>query len=188
MDSKKITGSNIYLMATYAIMTALMCIFGPVSVPIGPIPISLTNLILYFSIYIIGMRGTTISYIVYMLLGVVGLPVFSGYQGGVAKLAGPTGGYLIGFVLLALISGFAFEKSSGKLRVPVTIGGMIAGTLVAYIFGTVWFVAMMQCEVAYALSVCVFPFIPFDLAKIVIASALGMAVRKPLCKQGFISE
>lgn len=178
--------SKIYMITTYAMMTALMCIFGPMSVPIGPIPISLTNLILYFAIYLIGTKGTSLAYIVYLLIGVVGLPVFSGYQGGIGKLAGPTGGYLIGFILLIIASGIAFEKAPEKLRIPVTIAGMIVGTFFAYLFGTIWFVYQMDCEVSYALTVCVFPFIPFDLAKIVIATILGMAVRKPLKKQGLI--
>ena len=173
-------------LTTFAIFTALMCIFGPMSVPIGPIPISLTNLILYLAIYLIGAVGSTASYGVYLLLGLVGLPVFSGYQGGIGKLAGPTGGYFIGFIFITLISGFCFEKAQGKFRIPITFAGMIVSTLIAYFFGTVWFIYQMDCEVAYALSVCVFPFIPFDLAKMVLATILGIAVRKPLVKQGLI--
>ena len=95
--------SQIYQLACCALMAALMCIFGPMSVPIGPVPVSLTNLVIYFTVYLIGMKGATVSYLIYMLLGIVGLPVFSGYQGGLAKVAGPTGGYLVGFILMALI-------------------------------------------------------------------------------------
>lgn len=181
-----INKSKIYYMTTYALMAALMCIFGPMSVPIGPIPVSLTNLILYFAIFLIGTKGTTISYVVYLLLGIAGLPVFSGYQGGIAKVAGPTGGYLLGFIPMVVICGICYAKAQGKLNIPVTVVGMILGTAVAYLFGTIWFVMQMDCEVSYALSVCVFPFIPFDLAKIVIANILGRAVRKPLIKQGLI--
>ena len=177
---------KIYLITSYAIITALICIFAPMSVPIGPIPISLTNLVLYFAIYLIGFKGTTISYVVYLLLGLVGLPIFSGYTGGPAKIVGPTGGYLVGFIFITVLAGLTFDLVKGKLRIPLTIVAMIVTTAICYAFGTVWFVQQAECDYAYALSVCVFPFIPFDLGKIVIGTILGMAVRKPLVKQGFI--
>ena len=85
-----------------ALMAALTCILGPMSIalPFTPVPISFTNLVIYFSIMVIGMKRGTISYLVYLLIGAVGLPVFSGFSGGLAKLAGPTGGYLVGFIFL----------------------------------------------------------------------------------------
>lgn len=179
--------TNLYLMVTYAIVTALLCIFAPMSVPIGPIPVSLTNLVLYFAICILGTKGTLASYIVYLLLGLVGLPVFSGFQGGPAKLIGPTGGYLVGFIITILIAGIFFEKSSQKIKIPMTFLGMLLGTAAVYFFGTAWFVIQMKCEIGYALGVCVFPFVPFDVAKMVIAIAVGMSVRKALVKAGLIA-
>ena len=191
-DHKNIKGdflmenkTKIYTLTTYAIVAALLCIFGPISIPIGPIPVSLTILIICLSVYLVGMKGAVISYCIYLLLGAFGLPVFSGYQGGLAKLAGPTGGYLIGFIPLALISGFFFEKTKGNLI--WTVIGMIIGIAVDYVFGTAWFVIQMDCEIGYALSVCVIPFIPIDLAKVVIANILGKLVRKPLLKAGLVS-
>ena len=177
--------SQIYQFACCALMAALMCIFGPMSVPIGPVPVSLTNLVIYFTVYLIGMKGATVSYLIYMLLGIVGLPVFSGYQGGLAKVAGPTGGYLVGFILMALICGFVMEKSN--VNIPITVVGMIVGTLVAYAFGTVWFVQLMDVTYSYALTVCVFRFIPFDLAKIGIATVLGKVVRMALIRADLIT-
>lgn len=174
----------IYQLTTCAVMAALMCILGPMSIQIGPIPVSFTNLVIYLAVYLLGMKWATISYVVYMLLGAVGLPVFSGYAGGLAKLAGPTGGYLIGFIFMALICGFVMEKSHAN--VPITVVGMYAGTLVAYLFGTIWFVLEMQCTVWYALTVCVFPFLLVDLAKILIATALGKAVRAALVKSNLL--
>lgn len=178
--------SMIYQMTTCALMAALMCVLGPMSIPIGPVPVSFTNLVIYLAVYLLGMKGATISYIVYMLLGAVGLPVFSGYEGGLAKLAGPTGGYLVGFILMALICGFCMEKSHANAL--ITILGMILATLVAYLFGTVWFVLQMKCKVWYALTVCVFPFIPFDIAKILIATALGKSVRVALTKANLLPQ
>lgn len=174
------------ILATCALMAALMCICGPLSVPIGPVPISLTNLVLYFCLFILGTKNTTLSFIVYLLLGLVGLPVFSGFSGGFGKLAGPTGGYLIGFIPMVIIAGLIMYKF--RLQPVISVLAMIAGTLVAYLFGTIWFVFQAQCEISYALSVCVFPFIPFDIAKMVIATIIGKAVRIPLLKAGIITN
>lgn len=95
-------------MALIGVMTAVTCILGPFSIPLpfSPVPISFTNLAIYLAAYVLGMKACTISYLIYMLLGMVGVPVFSGFTAGVGKLAGPTGGYLVGFILMALIVGF----------------------------------------------------------------------------------
>ena len=92
-------------MALIGVMTAVTCILGPFSIPLpfSPVPISFTNLAIYLAAYVLGMKACTVSYLIYMLLGMVGVPVFSGFTAGVGKLAGPTGGYLVGFILMALI-------------------------------------------------------------------------------------
>lgn len=173
-----------YQLAVAALFTALMCIFGPISLPIGPVPISLTNLVIYIAVFLVGMKLGTTSYVVYLLLGAVGLPVFSGYAGGLGKLAGPTGGYLIGFIPMAIIAGIAVEKWMSKKYMIVIF--MVLGTLVAYALGTVWFVYMMKCEIWYALTVCVFPFLIGDGIKIAVATVLGSLIRGRLMKMGFI--
>lgn len=184
--TKASTKFIIYDITTCALFAALMCIFGPMSVPIGPVPISLTNLVIYVAVYLLGTREATISYVIYLLLGAVGLPVFSAYSGGMGKLLGPTGGYLIGFIFMAIISGIAMKLS--RVNVFITAAGMIVGTLVAYAFGTAWFVYVAKYTWGAALKVCVYPFIPFDLAKIVIASIIGKAVRVSLVKAGLLPE
>ena len=142
---------SVKTMTMCAIMAALMCILGPMSIPIGAVPISFTNLVIYLTVYLLGAKKGCISYLIYMLLGVVGLPVFSGYTGGIV-----------------------LEKTNRNI--VWSFVGMVAGTAIAYLFGTVWFVIQAQCTVGYALSVCVMPFIPFDLLKMVIAIALGKVV------------
>lgn len=176
--------SKVYQMAACAIMSALLCVLGPNSLPIGPIPISLTNLVIYLTVYILGAKGSVVSYLIYILLGAIGLPVFSGYQGGVGKIVGPTGGYLVGFIFIALIGGLVIEKT--RANIWFTGIALICATAITYLFGTVWFIAQMDCTWGYALSVCVFPFIPFDLGKIVVASVLGKAVRKGLMSAGLL--
>jgi|GEM_PF-22873 len=161
MKSKKVT---IYQLTFMAMMAAVTCILGPLSVPIGQIPISLTNLVIYFTVFVLGIWAGTGSYGIYLLLGAVGLPVFSGFAGGLGKLLGPTGGYLIGFIFMALIGGAVIELSHRNIF--LTMLGWVVGTAVAYAFGTVWFVYLMKCSVTYALTVCVYPFIGFDIVKI----------------------
>lgn len=99
------------------LMTAITCILAPLSIPLpfSPVPISLTNLVIFISVFILGMKDATISFLIYLLLGAVGLPVFASFHAGLSVLAGPTGGYLIGFIFLALIQGFAMKYFDRKL-------------------------------------------------------------------------
>lgn len=179
--NKKITT---YQITVTALMTALMCILGPISVPVGAVPVSLTVFVILLSVMLLGTRLGTISYILYLILGAVGLPIFSGYSGGFAKLGGPTGGYLIGFIGLALITGLFIDILRSK---PIfTIIGMVLGVIFDYLLGTIWFVILMKCGVFYALTVCVFPFIIFDAIKIALAFMLGTVIRTQLVKAGLI--
>lgn len=180
------TKSTIYQLTTCAIMTALMCILGPMSIPIGPIPVSFTNFVIFLAVCLLGTKGAAISYLIYLLLGAVGLPVFSGYAGGLAKLAGPTGGYLIGYILLIPICGIIMKKS--HFGTIITMIGMGAGMAIAYLFGTVWFVMQMQCSLWYALTVCVFPFILVDIVKILVAVGLGKSIRLALSKAKLLPQ
>lgn len=171
-----------YQLAATALFTAIMCILGPMSIPIGPVPISLTNFVIYLAVLIIGKNYGTISCIVYILLGAVGLPVFSSYTGGIGKLFGPTGGYIIGFIPMAFILGIAFEKIVDKKWMQLI--SMAGATVVLYVLGTAWFVMSMKCEVWYALTICVFPFLLGDAIKIIIAYVIGNEVKKRLAKSG----
>ena len=119
----------------------------------------------------------TISYFIYLLLGFAGLPVFSGFTGGVAKLAGPTGGYIVGFIPMAIIAGFVIDHYKKRW---LQLVGMIVGTLVCYALGTVWFCFQANYTVSAALAVCVIPFIPADLIKMVLAMSIGPEIRKRL--------
>ena len=117
-NTQTLRTTNTYAMAVTALMTAVTCILAPLSIPIGPVPISLTNFAIYLSLYLLDWKKGTISYILYLLLGLVGLPVFSGFTGGIGKLAGPTGGYIIGFIPMAIIAGIrnCMVLYSGRLH------------------------------------------------------------------------
>lgn len=171
--------SRIYSLAMFAVMTAVICVLAPMSVPIGPVPISLTNLAIYLSLYLLGWKRGTAAYLVYVLLGMVGMPVFSGFRGGAGHLLGPTGGYIIGFIPMALLAGLAIGKSCNRI---VQLLGMAVGTVIAYAFGTAWYCVSTGSAVFPALALCVFPFIPFDLAKMTFAMLTGPMIRDRLVR------
>ena len=164
------------------LMTAITCILAPFSIPIpiSPVPISLTNLVLYISIYILGWRLAVLSYTVYVFLGFVGLPVFSGFAGGPSKIAGPTGGYLIGFFFLIVIAGIFIEKFERNKVLCIT--GMALGTIVCYLFGTLWLSAQLSMTFIHGLAIGVFPYIIGDSVKIIIALLFAPMLKARLKK------
>ncbi len=160
-------------MALIGVMTAVTCILGPfaIPIPISPVPFSFTNLAVYLTVYVLGMKAGTISYLIYLLLGFAGLPVFSGFTGGVAKLAGPTGGYLVGFIFMAVIAGWFIDHFQGNRIAHVA--GMAAGTAVCYVFGTVWLAGQLGISFTAGLGAGVIPYLPGDAAKIALAVLSG---------------
>ena len=151
MKNKKLTT---YQMAVTALMAAALCVLGPLTVPIGAIPISLSNFVICLTAWLLGPKFGTLSVAV------------------------------VGYLLLAFIGGLFIEKSKGQ---PVIAGiGLVLGDAACYVLGTAWFVFQMQCELGYALSVCVYPFIALDLAKIVVSCIVGALLRKRLVQAGVL--
>jgi biotin transport system substrate-specific component len=126
------------------------------------------------------MKAGTISYIIYFLLGMIGLPVFSNFSGGFGVVAGPTGGYLIGFIALALICGFFAEKFNGNRWLYVV--GMIIGLATLYAVGTAWLAYQSGLTFGAALWAGVIPFIPGDAFKIVIIAVAAKPARRMIVK------
>ena len=129
MKNKKLTT---YQMAVTALMAAALCVLGPLSVPIGAIPISLSNFVICLTAWLLGPKFGTLSVAVYLLIG------------------------------------------------------LVLGDAACYVLGTAWFVFQMQCELGYALTVCVYPFIALDLAKIVVSCIVGALLRKRLTQAGVL--
>ncbi len=175
---------RIRTMAEIALMAAVMCILGPMSIPIGIIPVSLTPLAVFLSVYILGTKRGTISCLIYLIIGLVGLPVLSGYSGGPGKVFGPTGGYLVGFLPMAIIAGFFIHHFYHNI--PVQFAGMLLGLLVCYTLGTLWLSFTAKMSLAAALAAGVTPFILFDISKLVISILLGRIVRGQLIRAGIL--
>ncbi len=160
-----------------AVMAALICIAGPLTVAAGPVPLSLASFAVFMAGAVLGPKRGTAAAALYLAIGLTGIPVFSGFTGGFQKLAGVTGGYLIGYLPCAFLSGLGGEKEDPgrKWMLPAF---MAAGTAVLYLLGTAWFMAQTGKAAGAALSLCVLPFLPGDAAKIIAASLLSGPVRK----------
>ena len=179
-----------------AVMAAVMCVIAPISIPIGPISITGGTLTIYLTACLLGPWRGLAATAVYLLAGFAGLPVFSNYMGGAGRLLGPTGGYLVGYLPMMLLAGLAAEYASqrfggqGKtervLTLALQLSGMALATAVLYAFGTAWYCVQAGAGLQTALAACVFPFIPFDLIKMVLALLTGVPVRRRLEQAGLL--
>ncbi len=170
---------SVQKMAIIALMTAVLCILAPISIPvfISPVPISLGVLAVYLTAYVLSPLDATISVIIFILLGTFGLPVFSGYSGGLSKLVGPTGGYIIGFLFTVYISSLFIHMKKGII---FDVIGMITGLALCYILGTIWFSYQQGKGFIASLLLCVVPFLIGDAIKIIVAVILGTQINKRL--------
>lgn len=177
---------SIYQMALIGIMTAVTCILGPLSIPIpfSPVPISFTNLVIYITAFILGWKKGTLSYLIYLLLGLVGLPIFSNFSGGPGKLLGPTGGYLIGFILMAFISGLFIERFYGKINMYIL--GLVLASAANYLLGTTWLSYQLDITFYQALTIGVLPYLIADAIKIAIAIIVGPMIRHRLLQANLL--
>lgn len=166
-----------------ALMTALMCIVGPLTLPVGPVPVSLMTAVLMLTAALMGGKLACVSCGVYLLLGLLGLPVLSGFTGSAGQLLGPTGGYLLGYLPMTAICGTAFAQTGRRIWHALA---MLAGTLVLYAVGTAWYCLQAQVSLSAALTVCVLPFLPFDAVKIIVVAAIAPGIQKRLRKAGLL--
>ncbi|MDR0853031.1 MAG: biotin transporter BioY [Clostridiales Family XIII bacterium] len=160
-----------------AFFAALTAVFSQIQIPLPftPVPINLALLVPLIAGALLGPVKGALSMLVYVLLGIVGVPVFAGFEAGIGAVAGPTGGYIIGYITAAAIAGLFVSE---KHYFPIMLSGFILAVLSCYTLGTVWFCIFMNMGVLKALALCVLPFIPGDALKIAGAVAISGAVRK----------
>lgn len=169
-------------LAYVGLAVALIAICSWISIPTA-IPFTMQTFAVFAVVGILGMYRGTIAVLVYILLGAVGVPVFAGFSGGIGVLFRNTGGYIMGFLFTALITG-AIMKLFGK-KVWVMAAAMVVGLLVCYAFGTAWFMVVYARNngavgIATALSWCVIPYVIPDLVKIALAIVLTKRIGKVL--------
>ncbi len=158
-----------------ALFAALTAVLSQIAVPLPMVPINMALLAVYLAGGVLGARDGAMSQVVYVLMGAVGLPVFSLFRGGIGILLGPTGGYIAGYILTAALVGYLVEHWGGHFWQLVL--SMIIGLGLCYMLGTFWFVGISHNTFAAALSVCVLPFLPGDGVKIVLAAVLIPKIR-----------
>lgn len=178
--------SKVYSLAMTAVMAAVIAAVSPFAIPVGPISITLCTLVLYFSPYILGWKRAGLATLVYILIGMVGVPVFSKFQAGLGALLGPTGGYILGYIPLVVLAGLAIKAAPRNRALQFL--GMVLATAVLYAFGTVWYMVLSGNDLTTSMKWCVLPFIPFDLIKIAIAMALGPILRERLVRANIHPE
>ena len=179
----KFTTVEITMMAVFA---AILCVSAYLSIP-TPLPnaahITLLNFMIMLIALVFEVRDSTIIVALWMILGAVGVPVFAGFSGGIGSLFGNAGGYIIGFLVGALVM-WGMEKVMGRKTWALAVQ-MVVGLIVCYAFGTAWFMIMYTRSagpvgLVTVLGWCVFPFIIPDLIKIVVALGLTKSLKKVL--------
>ena len=159
-------------LAFCALMAAVTAVCAQISIPLpGGVPLTLSVAAVYLSGAFLGPGLAFASQLVYLLLGAFGLPVFAGFSGSLGVLLGSTGGYLLAYPLMAAAVALGRRLWGGKL--PSLAASMLIALLLCYAGGTAWFMAVTQKSLAVSLAACVFPFVPVDLCKIALASAVG---------------
>lgn len=175
-------------MVFIALSTTIMIICAFITVPFS-VPFTMQTFALFTIIGLLGTKKAFISVCLYLLLGAIGLPIFSGFRGGLGTLLGITGGYLVGFLLTILISGGLLKLFSKRNppSTPVYFFAMFLGLLVCYTFGTIWYIFLYtnstgSISFTSVLSLCVFPFILPDIAKILLSFYVVKVLKKHLAK------
>lgn len=166
---------NVKETAATAVMAAVICVLSPVSLPLsGGVPVSLATFAVMLAGELLGSKCGTLAVLIYIILGMTGLPVFAGYSSGAGIVFGMTGGYILGYLPLAYICGMTAEAdhSSGWKSIALRAGGMLAGTAVLYLIGTVWFMKYTGMDLMASLAACVIPFLPGDFLKMAIVCVL----------------
>lgn len=175
MNHRFVLTQRIVLAALFA---ALMAVCSQIQIPLPMVPINLALFAVHLCGALLGAKWGALSISAYVLLGLVGAPVYAGFASGPAALFGKTGGYILGYILSAFLVGLLSR------RIGFTFKGlclsMLVGVVACYAFGTVWFMAVTGLNLMTSLAYCVIPFLPGDAVKIVLAALLALRLKKPL--------
>lgn len=168
--------TNIRQMTLISLFAALTAVGAFISVPIYPVPLTLQTLFTLLAAMTLGSAMGSLSQIIYVLLGIVGLPVFAGFKAGIGILFGPTGGFLFGFIISAYVIGRIIELKKEKNIFYYLLAGLI-GTIIIYIIGVTQLSFVTGMGVKRAVVVGMFPFLPGDILKIIAASFIASKLK-----------
>ncbi len=167
-----------------ALFAALISVMGLLSIPlpISPVPITGQSLAIMLAGSILTVRQAAFSVLTFLLIGAVGVPVFAGLTGGIGIIVGPRGGYLIGFLLGAMIIALLKGKNNNIWR--LALANIVGGIIVVYTLGVLWLSSITGMGLEKAIMVGLLPYIPGDLFKVFVATVIGVAINKQLPKIG----
>jgi biotin transport system substrate-specific component len=169
-------------MTVYAsLMAALIAAGAYIAVPVGPVPIVLQNMFVLLAGLLLGWRWGLAAVAVYLLAGICGLPVFAGGTGGIGRLLGPTGGYLLGYIPAVIAVGWIAGRREHALFFDLM--GLVAGTAVVYLCGVPWLKMVTGMSLGKSMAAGLYPFLLGDGLKIVAAAAIAKAVRPVIRKE-----
>ncbi|MCL1859419.1 MAG: biotin transporter BioY [Oscillospiraceae bacterium] len=180
---------NIRNICFISIFTAITAVCAQISIP-NPtgVPFTLQTFAIPLAGIILGAKSGTLSASVYIFLGISGVPVFTGFSGGIAVLFGKTGGYIISFPVMALCAGISsdlYENVKIKniwIKNAILAGGLILGAVINYISGMLWGKFFLTCSMRDAFLLFVLPYIPTAVVKIILSGIFGISVKKILIK------
>lgn len=169
-------------MAYIAMFAVILSISSWITIP-GIVPYTMQTFGVFIAVGVLGGKRGTLAVLIYLLLGAMGLPVFSGFAGGIGYLLGATGGYILGFAFAALAMWW-MERLIGRRMWGLLISFTV-GLVVCYLFGTLWFLWVYYSQIDgagvwSALTLCVFPYVIPDLIKIGLALAVSRKISKVL--------
>lgn len=164
-----------------ALFAAIISVCAWISIPMT-VPFTLQTFAVFVTVGLLGCKRGTLTVLVYIALGAIGVPVFSGFTGGIGALFGKTGGYILGFLLTAVVGGILVDKFGKSTK--CLAAAMTVGLILCYLFGSLWFMAVYTAGteggigLVSVLSMCVIPFILPDLVKMAVAILLVKGLSK----------
>ncbi len=171
-------------MTVYAsLFAALISVGSYIAIPVGPIPVVLQNFFVLLAGLLLGKRWGTASVGIFLLAGILGLPVFAGGTGGIGRFAGPTGGYLVSYIPAAFVAGLA-AGAQGKKRIVSEVAALVCASLLVYVIGVPWLKFMTGMGWDKAMAAGMIPFLPGDVFKIIAAVPVAASLR-PLIEGRF---
>jgi len=176
--------SNLHYLVITALFTAFIAIFSQVIIPLPLVPITGQTLAIGIVATILGRKYGTLSVLIYLFVGAVGVPVFAGMSGGIGKLLGPTGGFLIGFIPTAYVIGLFIENT--KLCFRNALIANLIGMCITLSFGTVWLKISGSLTWSASIAAGVTPFLLVGILKAALASYIAVLVRRRLLKTRFL--
>ena len=171
----KITTKKIILCALFAALTSVLSQIS-IPLPFTPVPINLATVSVFMAGGLLGAKEGAISQVIYVIIGAIGVPVFANFTAGLGIVVGPTGGYIAGYIVSAIIVGIIVKKLGDNMYSYIV--AMSVGILGCYFIGTAWFMYLTKSELIEALLMCVVPFLVGDILKIILSAFLVKKLKK----------